>query len=291
MTYLNSPSDRYGRDVLNSSSPSAHRRKVSEQVPAASGLVVEDAQTGWVGAIVRVEKMGGVHVVTLEDRNDRLKSFELGPGFLIDGRPVALVPAGRAGGPAEHAPKRTASGSVAVNDAKARVARGSRLWVEGRHDAELIEKVWGDDLRIEGIVVEPLGGLDVLPERLSEFAPTSGRKVGVLADHLIAGTKETRLVDGLAGRYAGNVLVLGHPYIDIWAAVKPEKVGIAAWPDVPKGEPWKEGTLARLGWPHRTPADVRAGWQRILGCVSSYADVEATLSGRVEELIDFVTVD
>lgn len=264
---------------------------MSEQVPATSGLVVEDAQTGWVGAIARVEKMGGVHVVALEDRHGRLKSFELGPGFLIDGRPVALVPAGRGNGKADMKPRRTASGSVAVSGAAARVARGSRLWVEGRHDAELIEKVWGDDLRIEGIVVEPLGGLDVLPERLAEFAPTAGRKVGVLADHLIAGTKETRLVGGLGERFSGNLLVLGHPYIDIWAAVKPAKVGITAWPDVPKGEPWKEGTLARLGWPHRTPGDVRAGWQRILGCVTTYADVEATLSGRVEELIDFVTVD
>lgn len=259
-------------------------------MPATSGLVVEDAQTGWVGAIVRVEKMGGVHVVALEDRRGRVKSFELGPGFLIDGRPVALIPASSPG-PATGRAKRTASGSVAVEGAGARVARGSRLWVEGRHDAELIEKVWGDDLRIEGVVVEPLGGLDVLPDRLAEFEPSPGRKIGVLADHLIAGTKETRLVDGLAGRYPGTVLVLGHPYIDIWAAVKPAKVGIREWPDVPKGEPWKEGTLARLGWPHRTPADVRAGWQRILGCVHTYADVEATLSGRVEELIDFVTAD
>ncbi len=251
--------------------------------------------------------MGGVHVVALEDRRGKLKSFELGPGFLIDGRPVVLVPAARGGrgtrnpgvssvgasaaGTSPAGAKRTASGSIAVEGARARVARGSRLWVEGRHDAELIEKVWGDDLRIEGIVVEPLGGLDVLPEKLAEFKPTAGRKIGVLADHLIAGTKETRLVDGLADRHPGALLVLGHPYVDIWAAVKPAVVGIDAWPDVPKGEPWKEGTLARLGWPHRTPSDVRAGWQRILGCVKTYADVEATLSGRVEELIDFVTVD
>ena len=35
--------------------------------------------------------------------------------------------------------------------------------MEGKHDAELVEKVWGHDLRIEGVVVEPLHGVDDLP--------------------------------------------------------------------------------------------------------------------------------
>ena len=49
---------------------------------------------------------------------------------------------------------------------KARVARASRIFVEGRHDAELVEKVWGDDLRVEGVVVEYIEGVDDLAEHL-----------------------------------------------------------------------------------------------------------------------------
>lgn len=43
------------------------------------------------------------------------------------------------------------------------------------------------------------------------------------------------------------VLVTGHPYIDIWQAVRPAAVGIAAWPRVPPGLPWKAGVCATLG--------------------------------------------
>ena len=35
--------------------------------------------------------------------------------------------------------------------------------------------------------------------------------------------------------------------------------------------------------------DIAEGWKRILATVRSYADVEPTLSGRIEELIDWVT--
>ena len=42
------------------------------------------------------------------------------------------------------------------------MARASRILVEGVHDAELVEKVWGDDLRVEGVVVERLDGMDHL---------------------------------------------------------------------------------------------------------------------------------
>ena len=44
-----------------------------------------------------------------------------------------------------------------------------------------------------------------------------------------------------------------------------------------------------LGWPHATQTDVALGWKKILGTVRSYADLEPSLLGRVEELIDFVT--
>jgi DUF3097, C-terminal domain len=43
--------------------------------------------------------------------------------------------------------------------------------------------------------------------------------------------------------------------------------------------------LRAIGWPPEVPA----AWQRILRSVTSYADLEPELLGRVEELIDFVT--
>ena len=46
-----------------------------------------------------------------------------------------------------------------------------------------------------------------------------------------------------------HVRVLGHPYVDVWQAVRPAALGIAAWPEVPRGTPWKEGVCAGLGWP------------------------------------------
>jgi hypothetical protein len=191
-------------------------------------------------------------------------------------------------GPA--APTRTASGSIAVADVRARVARGSRIYVEGRHDAELVERVWGDDLRIEGVVVEQLDGVDDLPEVVRAFRPEPTRRLGVLVDHLVAGSKESRIAAAVAGGpYGAHVRVVGHPYVDVWQAVKPAVLGITAWPQVPRALPWKEGVCAALGWPHGTPAELAAAWRRVLGAVSSYADLEPALLGRVEELIDFVT--
>lgn len=269
--------DRYGRDVL--ATPLEPRRGRSIHQEIEPGLVVEEVQTGFCGAVVDFDK----HGVTLEDRHGRRRSFPLGPGFHLDGRPVSLVRP-RADGPVR--PTRTASGSVAVPGQRARVARGSRIYVEGKHDAELIEKVWGDDLRAEGVVVEELGGADSLVDIVRDFAPEPGRRLGVLLDHLVAGSKESRIateVTHAAG--AEHVLVLGHPYVDVWQAVRPSVLGLPTWPDVPKGRPWKEGVLEAVGW----PPDTAAAWRRILGSVSSYADLEPALLGRVEELIDFVT--
>jgi len=162
------------------------------------------------------------------------------------------------------------------------VARESRIYVEGRHDAELVERIWGDDLRETRVVVEYLEGIDDLKAIVTEFSPGPGRRLGVLVDHLVDGSKESRIA---AGVRSPDVLIVGHPFIDIWEAVKPAAVGIAAWPKVPRGQPWKEGVLSALGWGE----DTRAGWQRILRSVKSFADLEPELLGRVEELIDFVT--
>ena len=247
-------------------------------------MVVEDAQTGFVGAVVRIE----YGRMELEDRHGRRKPFPVGPGYLIDGRPVILTAAatGRA-----DAPARTASGSVAVPGASARVALASRIYVEGRHDAELVEQVWGDDLRIEGVVVEYLGGVDDLvgdrrgvPARPGAPArrarrPPRGRLEG--GPH-----RRQRVRRGPGG---AHTLVVGHPFIDIWQAVKPARLGITAWPVVPRGVDWKHGVCQALGWPHTQQADIARAWQRIRGRVRDWNDLEPALIGRVEELIDFVT--
>ena len=259
------------------------------QVPAECDLVVETADGRFCGAVVAVGRAVDAgekrDTVTLEDRHGKRRVFALLPAaFLLDGRPVTLVrPAPQAPQPA--ARRKTASGSYAVAAASARVARASRIWVEGVHDAALLERIWGDDLRVEGVVVEPLDGIDELADRLREFGPGPRRRVGVLVDHLIAGSKETRIVDGLRGaKLTSHVLVTGHPYVDVWQAVKPTALGIAEWPDVPRGVDWKTGVCAALG-----VSDPRTMWRRVLGSVDSFADVEVPLLRAVEELIDFVT--
>ena len=193
-------------------------RKVppARKVPLQRGLLIESVD-GWVGEVVRAERIGGAIFFGLEDAKGRVKNYPLGTGYLIEGEPVEII----APAPAK-APKRTISrsGSIAVKNAPARVARASRIWVEGLHDAELVEKVWGHDLRVEGIVVEPLHGVDDLAGAVREFAPGPGR---------------------------------------------------------------------RLGQPHETQADVAQAWKHILSRVDSYADLDPTLLGPVESLIDFLT--
>jgi len=278
-------SDRYGTDVLSGDWRKPKRGRAVE-APAEIGAVVEEVTTDWVGEIVAVDR--DLHTLTLEDRRSRRRTFPLGPGFLLEGRPVILTAPVRLVAPA--APTRTASGSVAVHGAKARVARASRIFVEGRHDAELVERVWGDDLRIEGVVLEYLEGVDDLVEHLRDFGPGPERRVGVLVDHLVPGSKESRIAQQVADSPVGrHVLVVGHPFIDVWAAVKPDRIGIAAWPDVPRNIEWKKGVCRHLGWPHADQADIARAWQHILSRVHSYDDLEPALLGRVEELIDFVT--
>jgi hypothetical protein len=274
--------DRYPRDVLAAGRP---RPANPDPVELTRDLVVEDAETGWCGAVVRWEKTAEGHTVTLEDRHGRHRVFPLGPGFLLAGRPVVLVRPAAPAGPG--APRRTASGSVlpaAAARERARTARAGRIYVEGRQDAELVERVWGDDLRHEGVVVEQLDGIDDLAAAVREFGPGPGRRLGVLVDHLVSGSKEARIAAEVA---SSHVRVAGHPYVDVWQAVRPRAAGIEAWPVVPSGRPWKDGVCAALGW----PADPAAAWRRLLAGVHSYLDLEPALLGPVEELIDFVTAD
>ena len=253
------------------------------ELPAEPGLVVEEAATGFCGAVVRWERTAGGPTVTLEDRFGRHRVFPLAPrGFLYEGRVVTLVPPRRR--PAEaRGPARTASGSIAVPQARARVARASRIYVEGRQDAELVERVWGDDLRVEGVVVEYLSGVDALPQVVREFSPGPQARLGVLVDHLVPGSKEARIAAAVSGPH---VLVVGHPFVDVWQAVKPSAVGIPAWPRVPRGQDWKTGVCRALGWPE----DTAAAWRRVLGSVRDYRDLEPELLRPVEQLIDHVTV-
>ncbi|MGQ0573257.1 MAG: DUF3097 domain-containing protein [Pseudonocardia sp.] len=262
------------RDTFADDGTLVRRRRPVPQVVAESGMVVEDAASGFCGAVTDVN----TRELVLEDRDGRRRLFPLRPAaFLVEGVPATLVPPQRrAAGPV-----RSASGSVRVQGLRARTARGSRIWVEGLHDAELVERVWGHDLRVEGVVVEPMHGMDDLAGAVAAFAPGAGRRLGVLVDHLVDGSKETRAAAGIAHP---DVLVTGHPYVDVWAAVRPGVVGIRAWPEIPRGVDWKAGVCAALGWGE--PAD---GARRVLGAVRDFRDLETPLIGAVERLIDFVT--
>lgn len=275
--------DRYARDVLAPGWQKSHLKKTRD-VPVELDVVVEFGD--FCGAVVGWEN----GLVLLEDRRGKRRAAPFGPGFLLEGQPVALRPPLR-GTPA--GPAYTASGSrVSAEPAKARVALPSRIYVEGRHDAELIEKVWGEDLRHVGVVVEFLGGIDDLPAIVADFRPEPGRRLGVLVDHLVPGSKESRIAEEVyrAG-YRDTVLVAGHRFIDIWQAVRPDRIGRKAWPDVPRDIDFKKGTLAALGLPHADQADVARGWQAILARVTSWRDLEPQLNTVVETLIDFVTQD
>ena len=253
-------------------------------VEAAAGTLVLHRPSGFAGRLVTFTPKQ----VRLRGSTGLEKDFKVNPGdFAVEGRTVHLVAPKAApdasvdlrGGTVNAG--RTASGSRKVVGAKARVARASRILVEGKHDAELLEQVWGDDLRLEGVVVELLDGVDHLTDAIREFRPGARRRLGVLVDHLLPGTKEARVAAAVRDP---NVLVLGTPFVDIWAAIRPATAGIEAWPDVPMGTPWKEGVCATLG-----VADPPTFWRELLGRVSDWRDLDQTLVTAVEQLIDFVT--
>ncbi|MDT4993432.1 MAG: hypothetical protein QOH97_3324 [Actinoplanes sp.] len=265
----------YSEDVLGGD---WRKRRVVPAVDAEKDLVVEDADSGFCGAVVGFE----LGAVVLEDRYGKRRNFPLEPAaFLLEGQVVTLRRPRAAAAPP---PRRvvTASGSVAVVGVRAQVAKASRIWVEGVHDAALVERIWGDDLRIEGVVVEPLDGIDELAAEVRAFRPGPRRKLGVLVDHLVPGSKESRIVAAVSDP---AVLVTGHPYVDVWQAVRPQRLGLREWPVIPRGQPWKEGICAAAGV--ASPQDM---WRRILSSVSSYKDVETPLINAMERLIDHVTV-
>ncbi|KTR85963.1 DUF3097 family protein [Leucobacter chromiiresistens] len=274
--------DRYDLDPVAAMKP---RRGPVErrEVPLAKGLVIEHTESEWCGAVVGARE----GLVQLEDYRGKVRAFPLTDGFLIDGEPVRLV---RPAAPPA-ARRRTASGSFAAPQQRARVAMPSRIFVEGKHDAELVEQVWGDDLRVEGVVVEMLQGADNLEQVLAEFGPSRERRAGVLLDHLVPRSKESRIAEAIArGPHGAHVLIVGHPFVDIWQAVKPARVGLQEWPTIPRSIEWKRGICRALGWPGDEQADIADAWSRIRSRVRDFRDLEPELVGRVEHLIDFVTV-
>ncbi|MDO5065811.1 MAG: DUF3097 domain-containing protein [Propionibacteriaceae bacterium] len=275
--------DRYRDDVLRPGWQKAHLKQTRD-IPVERDLVLESGE--FCGAVVGWEN----GLVILEDRKGKRRSFPFGPGFLLEGQPVALCPPLRGGG---HKPRYTASGSrVSDEPSRAKVALPSRIYVEGRHDAELVEKVWGDDLRHVGVVVEHLGGIDDLIDVVADFGPEPGRRLGVLVDHLVPGSKESRIAAQVArAGYGDVVLVTGHEFIDIWHAIKPERIGRKAWPVIPRDQDFKKGTLKALGLPHTDQADIARAWQAMLAKVRTWRDLEPQLNQRMEVLIDFVTQD
>jgi hypothetical protein len=229
-------------------------------------MVVEEVTTDWCGEVVagrprpRHRDAGGPA---------RQAPAHVPAGSRVPARgasPVILTAPVRAVQPPLR-PTRTASGSVAVQDAKARVARASRIFVEGRHDAELVEKVWGDDLRIEGVAVEYLGGVDDLADHLRDFRPGPQRRVGVLVDHLVRGVEGERGSPrpSRSSPVGKHVLIVGHPFVDVWQAVKPERLGLARVAHRPPQHRLEDRHLpaARLAAPqpgrHRPRVEARPG--------------------------------
>jgi hypothetical protein len=267
------------RDILDEFEQQRTKPKYRE-VPVRTGMVVEDRATGFCGDVVKIT----VEAVTLRDRKGNHRHFRYKPGgFLLDGKPISLVrPATNAAASAATT-RVTASGSItSAKPVRAQVAKASRIWVEGKHDAELLEHVWGDDLRELGIVVEPMHGIDDLVAMVAEFGPGPERRLGVLVDHLVDGSKEHRLATQVM-RSHQHVLITGHPFVDVWEGVWPKRVGLEEWPKVPRDRPWKEGICAALG------ANPMTFWPQLRGRVRTYADLRPELVGSVERLIDFLT--
>ena len=242
------------------------------RVPAEPGLMVMHRGSGRRG---RISRFTG-EIVEVTDPAGRMHSFRNRPGaFAVAGETSVLVAPRAVSGSTT---RRSAAGAVVEVDQQAQVARASRLWVEGDHDARLVERVWGDELRELAVVVEPMGGLDDLAAMVREFSPGPGRSLVVLADHLVEGTKESRIASTVD---SPHVVVVGHPFVDIWQCVRARSVGIDHWPEIPMGTDWKSGVCDALGW-----GEPYEGWQRVLGAVDSFADLDVSLVNAMERALD-----
>jgi hypothetical protein len=271
----------YDGDILDEFEKT-RRAPAYPQIEVSLGLVVEDRSSGFCGDVVR----WNAEAVTLRDRSQHLRYFTWKPGgFLLEGRPVTLV---RPQAVPTATQQISASGSVVTAGSRARSARvaaASRIWVEGRHDAELLEHVWGTELREYAIVVEPLHGADDLLGAVRAFGPGPERRLGILLDHLVPGSKESRIAAEVMARVPDDqVLITGHPFVDVWAGIRPKVMGLEQWPEVPRDIDWKNGLCAALGVP------LEGFWPRLRNSVRTFADLRPELIGAVEQLIDFVAL-
>jgi hypothetical protein len=271
----------YDRDILDEFEQTRHAPAYPE-IEVSLGMVVEDRSSGFCGDVVR----WNAEAVTLRDRSQHLRYFTWKPGgFLIEGRPVTLV---RPKAVPNATQQISASGAVVTGGParkKAQIAAASRIWVEGRHDAELLEHVWGAELREYAIVVEPLHGADDLLEAVRAFGPAPDRRLGILLDHLVPGSKESRIATEVTERVpADQVLITGHPFVDVWAGIRPKVMGLEEWPEVPRNIDWKNGLCTALGVP------LEGFWPRLRNSVRTFADLRPELVGAVEQLIDFVAL-
>ena len=180
-----------------------------KKIAVGPGVPLLHRSTGLRG---RVWKFTG-ELVVLQDAKGGRHTFENHAGaFAYQGETVTLVQKPRSAAPTAPATKRSAAGGVVSSAPVARVAQPSRMWVEGNHDARFMERVWGDELRELGIVVEPMGGIDDLVAAVAEFDPRPDRRLAILVDHLVPGSKETRLAEQVRGP---DVLVVGHVTLDV----------------------------------------------------------------------------
>jgi hypothetical protein len=250
-------------------------------VPATIGTRVTHRGSRFIGTVIGFVGDG----VTLRGVSSDERSFRFTPGgFMVDAKIVTLV---RPKGLSTDETRFTASGSVAAPQSRAKVARSSRLWVAGVHDAELVEKIWGDDLRDAGVVVERLDGLDHLAQAIDDFSPGPDARLGVLVDHLVHGSKEWRIAQACQGEF---VTIAGHPFVDVWQAIRPVVLGIDSWPVIPRSKDWKTGICEILG--QRLGAlDSGSMWKVLLKRARTFADLEPAFIGAVESILDDLLIE
>ena len=220
--------------------------------------------------------------VTLEDRHGRHRVFPLGPGFLVDGRPVALVraaPAARGGaapayglglgrrarraGPGRprrpdlrRGPARRRAGREGVGRRPAR--RGRRRRAPRRHR-------------------RPAGRRARLRARAGPPARRARRPPGA---------RQQGVPAGRAGRCSPHVRVVGHPYVDVWQAVRPAAPRHRGLAGGPARHAVEGGRLRRRSAGRSTRPPPGAASSARSRRTPTWSP---SLLGRVEELIDFVT--
>ena len=230
--------------------------------------------------------------VTLEDRRGKRRTFPLGPGFLLEGRPVILVAPVRAAGPAgAHADGvRARSPCPAPRPGWPGPAGSSSRagttpsWSRRSGATTCGSRAWSWSTS---------SGVDDLAEHLRDFRPgpgAPGRRARRPPRAGLQGEPDRRRRSRKSpGRQARADR---RPPVHRHLAGGEARAGSASrrWPTVPRDIEWKKGVCQQLGWPHRDQADIARAWKHILGGVRVLRTTSSPrLLGRVEELIDFVT--